>query len=316
MKKTLALILALMLCICALPARAHALTYDYSAVYDPETVWDFLMDWLQNEYGVAALMGNLYRESGLNPVNAANWFNGSSGMSDIEYTEAVDNGSYGNFVDDGVAYGIAQWTYWSRKQALYDYAQDRDSSVGNLETQLEYLKAELLDGYEWLINDYVLCATDVEEPSEMILRYYERPGNYSDEAIEFRASAGRDFYDKFAKGDTVQEPVQSEPDPEVNEGSSGGNDADPAADDPAPEDTPDLNEQPVIPGGTAVRGDVNCDGIVDANDLTLLARYVSMIEETDDQQSLSASDVDANGTIDANDLTILARYVACIISEL
>ena len=43
---------------------------------------------------------------------------------------------------------------------------------------------------------------------------------------------------------------------------------------------------------------------------------MGMIEETDDQQSLSASDVDANGTIDANDLTILARYVACIISEL
>lgn len=284
MKRSLALILALALCICALPLRAHALTYDYSAVYDPETVWDFLMDWLQNEYGTAALMGNLYRESGLNPVNAANWFNSSSGMSDIEYTEAVDSGRYGNFVNDGVAYGIAQWTYWSRKQALYNFAQERDSSVGNLETQLEYLKAELLDGYEWLINDYVLCATDVEEPSEMILRYYERPGNYSDDAIEFRASAGRDFYDMFAKGDAGQE----DPDP------SGAG-----------------NEQP----GPAVRGDVNFDGCIDANDLTLLARYVSKIEKADDEQLIKASDLDGSGSVDANDFTILARYVACIITE-
>ena len=44
-------------------------------------------------------------------------------MTDAEYTAAVDSGSYTNFVRDSAGYGLAQWTYYSRKQALYDYAK-------------------------------------------------------------------------------------------------------------------------------------------------------------------------------------------------
>ena len=37
-------------------------------------------------------------------------------MDDKQYTAAVDNGSYKNFVNDSAGYGLAQWTYSSRKQ--------------------------------------------------------------------------------------------------------------------------------------------------------------------------------------------------------
>ena len=60
-------------------------------------------------------MGNLYAESGLSPINLENYYENKLDMNDAEYTAAVDNSSYGNFVHDGTGYGLAQWTYWSRK---------------------------------------------------------------------------------------------------------------------------------------------------------------------------------------------------------
>ena len=34
-----------------------------------EKIWNFLKEKIINEYGAAGLMGNLYAESGLNPLN-------------------------------------------------------------------------------------------------------------------------------------------------------------------------------------------------------------------------------------------------------
>ena len=46
-------------------------------------------------------------------------------MTDEQYTAAVDNGTYTNFVNDKYGYGIFQWTYWSRKQNLLNYAKSK-----------------------------------------------------------------------------------------------------------------------------------------------------------------------------------------------
>ena len=78
-----------------------------------QKIWNFLLSKLNNEYGVAGLMGNLYAESGLRPNNLQNTFEISLGMSDAQYTAAVDNGSYSKekFARDGAGYGMAQWTF-------------------------------------------------------------------------------------------------------------------------------------------------------------------------------------------------------------
>ena len=68
-------------------------------------------------------MGNLYAESGLNPKNLQNTFNTKLKLTDEEYTKRVDNGFYRKFVKDGAGYGIAQWTYCTRKEALLNYAK-------------------------------------------------------------------------------------------------------------------------------------------------------------------------------------------------
>lgn len=92
------------------------------------TIHDYLQKKGLNEYGIAGLMGNLFAESGLNPRNLQNSYENVLGMNDNAYVAAVDNGTYTNFVQDKAGFGLAQWTFWTRKQALLDFAK----ASGNL----------------------------------------------------------------------------------------------------------------------------------------------------------------------------------------
>lgn len=101
-----------------------------------QKIWNYLKSKIKNDYGVAGLMGNLHAESGLRPENLQNTYEKSLGLSDTAYTQAVDNETYTNFVKDKAGYGLAQWTYWSRKQNLLNFIKSRKVSIGDLEAQL------------------------------------------------------------------------------------------------------------------------------------------------------------------------------------
>ena len=72
-----------------------------------EKIWNFLLSKLNNEYGVAGLMGNLYAESGLKSTNLQDSFEKKLNMTDSSYTKAVNDGTYENFITDGAGYGLA-----------------------------------------------------------------------------------------------------------------------------------------------------------------------------------------------------------------
>lgn len=59
-------------------------------------------------------------------------------------------------------------------------------------------------------------------------------------------------------------------------------------------------------------GDVDLSGLVDAADLTALARHVGGVQNVTDATALQNADIDGNGTVDAADLTRLARFVGGI----
>ena len=68
-------------------------------------------------------------------------------------------------------------------------------------------------------------------------------------------------------------------------------------------------------GQMSVLGDLNLDGAVDSDDLTLLARHVGGIEPVEDAQALANCDVNGDGQINSDDLTRHARYVGGIITD-
>ena len=160
-----------------------------------EKIWNYLKAAGLNACGAAGLMGNLYAESGLIPTNLQNTYEKKLGYTDAAYTAAVDSGAYANFARDGAGYGLAQWTYWSRKEALLIHAEVSGRSVGDLETQLEYLVKELT--CFGLLNT-LKTASSVKAASDVILTQFEKPADQSEAAKTRRAGYGQAYYDKYA----------------------------------------------------------------------------------------------------------------------
>ena len=169
------------------------------------------MSKIGNAYGVAGLMGNLYAESALKSNNLQQTYEKSLGYTDTTYTAAVDNGSYYNFVKDAAGYGLAQWTYWSRKQNLLAFARSAGKSIGDLGMQLDFLYKELSEGYKSSVLSVLETATSVLTASNAVLLKFERPANQSESVQRKRAEYGQKYYDKYVGGTTSTEPDTNAP---------------------------------------------------------------------------------------------------------
>lgn len=170
-----------------------------------QKIWSFLIGKISNPYGVAGLMGNLNAESALNPNNLQNSYERSLGMTDAQYTAAVDNGSYTNFAKDSAGYGLAQWTYHTRKAALLAYAKSVGASIGSLDMQLNFLYKELSESYSTSVLAVLKTAKSVREASDAVLTKFERPADQSETVKSKRAAYGQTYYNKYASvsGSTI-----------------------------------------------------------------------------------------------------------------
>jgi LysM repeat protein len=174
-----------------------------------QKIWNFLKSKGLNDYSCAGLMGNLQAESGLNPCNMENSYEKNLGFTDETYVQAVDNGTYtkDQFVHDAVGFGCAQWTWWSRKKALYEYAKSKGTSIGDLTMQLEFLYQELSTSYKGVLST-LKNATSILEASNAVLFKFENPADQSVRVQNLRASLGQKFYDKYA-GQQVSQPQEA-----------------------------------------------------------------------------------------------------------
>lgn len=163
-----------------------------------QRIWDRLLAKGLSAAGVAGLMGNLYAESGLNPQNLQNTYEKKLGYTDAAYTAAVDSGKYQNFVHDSAGYGLAQWTFWSRKQNLLNFARAAGKSIGDLDMQLDFLFEELSTSYKSVLST-LKTATAVKTASDSVLLNFERPADQSEAVKSKRAGYGQTYYDKYAK---------------------------------------------------------------------------------------------------------------------
>ena len=165
-----------------------------------QSKWNAYIAVTNNPYGAAAIMGNQYAESGLKSTNLQNSYEKSLGYTDSTYTAAVDNGTYNNFVRDSAGYGLSQWTYWSRKQGLLDYARSLGVSIGDDDMQVYYTIKELSEGYKSVLKS-LQSATSLKSAVKSFLTGYEKPADQSNTAVNTRTKYAQVYYDKYASVD-------------------------------------------------------------------------------------------------------------------
>ena len=139
----------------------------------PQIIWDYLIGKQLSSQTVAAIMGNIFQESGYNP-------------------EAVN--------PDSGAYGICQWL-GSRKDALESFAASQGKPMSDINVQLDYLWSELT-GDESEALRLTNAAGDLETATRVFCEKFERCG--ADEARnENRINAAREAFQKQGKGINV-----------------------------------------------------------------------------------------------------------------
>lgn len=176
-----------------------------------EQVWDYLLKSGLTAAGAAGLMGNLKAESGIIPNRVEilclkRLREHGRTYSDQSYTAAVDSGAItkSEFLHPipgkQYGYGIAQWTSPNRKAGLYDLAQSKGVSIGDLDTQLEYLIRELKTSYK-PVYSVLISTNSVQTASDAVLTHFEQPANAQSMKQE-RANYGYQYFNQFAsKGD-------------------------------------------------------------------------------------------------------------------
>ena len=132
-----------------------------------KSIYEKLMTVICNPYGVCGLMGNIRAESGMKSTNIQNSYEKKLGMNDASYTQAVDNGTYTNFVFDRVGYGFCQWTSSGRKLAFLNFAKSKGVSIGNAEMQIDFAICELNGSYKNVLKA-LRNATSIKEASDIV----------------------------------------------------------------------------------------------------------------------------------------------------
>ncbi len=96
---------------------------------------------------------------------------------------------------DSAGYGLAQWTYYARKAALYTFVKSHGASIGDLDMQLEFLWSELTEHSALLAQ--LKNAQSIREASTAFLLDFERPADQSESQRAKRAGYSQQFCDKF-----------------------------------------------------------------------------------------------------------------------
>jgi hypothetical protein len=167
----------------------------YSATEGATTqkkIWNFFRkNTDMTDTGIAGIMGNMKAESGFNPKNLQNSYESKLGYTDDSYTSAVDNGTYNNFVKDSAGYGLVQFTYYTLKQGLLNYAKKHNLSVGSEDAQLNYIYNDQKGGDAWKATKN--ASTPAEAAKQWMLKY-EKPKNQSSSAITTRGNYATAIY--------------------------------------------------------------------------------------------------------------------------
>jgi hypothetical protein len=127
--------------------------------------------------GALGLLGNWMAESGLEPGRLQGDFS-SGRLQSMVYTADVTSGKINRtqFSRDAKGYGLAQWTYYTRKEDLYDFWQSSGAALDDVQMQVKFALQELSSEAEYSGVWATLRTTDdIWTAVDKVCRLYERP---------------------------------------------------------------------------------------------------------------------------------------------
>lgn len=176
----------------------------FSGSTNEEAVWNYLLGLGYTKNAASGIMGNM-------SVESASTFDGRivQGDSDpitysIEYTKKVDSGtiSKNDFVNNGPnggGYGIVQWTYYTIKDGLYEYAKkERKLSIGDTAMQIDYLEKYLQTNNQGLYNSLRQSNITVDSATRNFMLQFEKPNDQSESAQSGRVQRAQDIYNRYS----------------------------------------------------------------------------------------------------------------------
>ena len=173
-----------------------------------KTIYDALVAAGMTREGACGLMGNFQAESGCEAGRLQGDFSPYRTTSRA-YVAAVTTGitSKQQFGSDQKGFGLAQWTYPTRKAALYDFWKASGEALDSAAMQIAFALQELRTLPEYSGVWAVLTAShDLYQCAEIVCVKYECPAvNNVDARFQFAVR----FFDELAAG---PQPEPEDPD--------------------------------------------------------------------------------------------------------
>lgn len=141
-----------------------------------QTIYNRLRAAGLTEAGALGFLGNWDCESNCEPFRVQGDFSPYKTISH-QYTEDVEDGRIpmNQFAHDAKGYGLAQWTYFSRKEGLYDFWKRSGKTLDDCEMQVDFALHELASGEYLPVDHAVRNLNDIYACVKIICTQYERP---------------------------------------------------------------------------------------------------------------------------------------------
>lgn len=158
--------------------------------------------------GALGMMGNWQCESGLEPNRLQGDFSPYRTLSK-DYVRRIEDFSLSRdgFARDAKGFGLAQWTYFSRKEALWDMWHKSGLSIASAELQCKFALYELQNDYSGLFS-YLCKTNDLYEATARICREFERPAVNN---IDARFQAAKTLQYELDLDGSDADPQEEEP---------------------------------------------------------------------------------------------------------
>ncbi len=150
-------------------------TMDYIQRENFAKTWTFLRVGMGlTKKQAAGVCGNILAESVFSADNAQDEV--TIKKKKVYYPGVHNSKDYEYKTNDGVGYGLIQWTYRPRKQGLEDMAKNMNLSVSNLNVQFAYFRKEMTTEPDYKGTWQKICnAETAKEASDIFLTDIENP---------------------------------------------------------------------------------------------------------------------------------------------